>query len=1092
MITKTKSNKFCHNGFAKNIITTTLLLTLASTTNAWAAEIVRGPYVQMATDKSMTIRWKTDVATNSQVSFGNAVDALSNKVLEDELTTDHEVNIEGLSALTRYYYSIGSSAEQLDGNNAETFFETSPTTGEAVPTRIWILGDPGRAGDNPTTLDQKIVRDGYYNFANGKHTNFWMMLGDNAYPDGTIEEYQNAVFNQYPKMLKQSTLWPAMGNHDNRTAKVETGTGGYYDLFTMPTKGEAGGVPSNTEGYFSFDYGNIHVISLNSSDEEHYDVDVTTNADGSITYSGAPMAQWLEDDLASSNAEWLVVIFHHPVYGKSGHDSDTEYNMVKMREVFNPILEKHGVDLVMMGHNHFYTRTALINGHYGNSSTFDSSKHILNGGNGRIDGDGAYVKTAGKANDGTIYITHGASSGDGNGHAEVVTDEDKASGKRHPSDYIYGGRGSMLLEINNKTLKMNVLNPQGVVKDYFTIEHTDKNPPINIKPEAIINGPYVATTADEISFSSAGSKDSDGLISNFLWNFGDDTTSNEENPSHRYLSANDYTVTLQVRDNKGAVDIVTTTASITAGVIDNTLVNGEYRLLSGVASSEQHFNINIPVNATDLTFSLSDGSGDADLYLNQGLPASMNDFDCRPYKPGNNEFCEVPAVVEGAYHVMVRGYKGFDDVKLTVTFGLNNQPPIALISPVDPSTVGNLVSFQGANSTDPDGEIVSYNWDFANGDISSEINPNYIFDTIGTYVVSLTVEDDLGLTDTATIELNVTETDVNQTITDACLQNAEIKSQGKLLLDTTYCLAEIIDGGQLQFSYYVESEDVDKTLNVYTEHGEGNANIYHQYKSRPTTLQYDNVANNDDNKEHIQLSNVQGGWHYIHVRANDTFAGTSLKISFDNNQQPQADINGPYNSSISQAVTFSSAGSFDIDGNIVAYDWDFGDDEVSKLENPTHQYANSGVYSASLTVTDNQGISHTDTAQVIITSEPVSEIINACENGGSVISGSRVYADTAYCLANTSDQGQVQLSYMVKSENAGKNLEINLRYGDGNADMLYRLDFRPTESTYDKKSASEGNNETIVVESIQQGWSYIHIKANPNFSAPTLYLRYID
>lgn len=1091
MITTTKNSKFCQQGFAKKIITTSLLISLASTTNAWAAEIVRGPYVQMATDKSMTIRWKTDVPTNSQVNYGNAVDALNRTKLQEELTTDHEVNLTDLSALTRYYYSIGSSAERLDGNNAETYFETSPVTGEAVPTRIWILGDPGRAGDNPTTLDQQIVRDGYYNFAQGKHTSFWMMLGDNAYPDGTIEEYQNAVFNQYPKMLKQSTLWPAMGNHDNRSAKVETGTGGYYDLFTMPTNGEAGGVPSNTEGYFSFDYGNIHVVSLNSSDREHYDVDVITNADGSITYSGAPMAQWLEDDLASSNAEWLIVIFHHPVYGKSGHDSDTEYNMVKMREVFAPILEKHGVDLVMMGHNHFYTRTALINGHYGHSSTFDDSKHVLNAGNGRIDGDGSYVKTAGKANDGTIYITHGASSGGGSGYVELVSDEDIASGKRHPSDYMKGGRGSMLLEIENKTLKMNVLNPQGVVLDYFTIEHTDENAPINIKPEAVINGPYTSTTADEIEFTSVGSKDSDGEITSYSWNFGDGNTSNEANPKHRFDTAGNYTVTLQVRDNRGAVDVVSTTATITPSVVGTTLVNGQYRLVSGEKASEQHFNILIPGNATELAFSLSEGEGDADLYVKQGSAASKDEYDCRPYKAGNEETCEMAPIVEGQYHVMVRGYNEFSNVKLTASFGLENQPPQAIISPVSSATVGSTVNLIGEQSTDRDGEIVLYYWEFANGDTSSSINPSYIFTEVGTYPVSLTVEDDLGLKSTTTIEISVSETESSNTIENACLLGRTVKSTGRLTADESYCLADINDSMQLQFSFMVDSEYVGKTLNIFSEHGSGNADLYHQFLSRPSKTEYDNLANNDGNKEHIQLTNVQSGWHYIHVRGNENFSGTSLQVTFDNNQQPQADINGPYTGNTSTPVNFSSAGSFDNDGSIVSYEWSFGDGTTSSLSNPSHQYTVSGVYTVSLTVTDDQGVTHTDTSEASITIVN-NEVINACENGGSAISGSRVYEDTAYCVADTSHPDQVQLSHMVSSDNAGKTLEITLRYGGGNADMLYRFASRPTNSIFDEKSANISNDETILVENIQQGWSYIHLKANPNFSAPTLYLRYLN
>lgn len=249
----------------------------------------------------------------------------------------------------------------------------------------------------------------------------------NAYVDGTIQEYQYAVFNQYPKMLKQSPLWPVLGNHDNRTAKISTETGGYYDLFSLPTNGEAGGTPSGREAYFSFDYGNIHVVVLNSSDDEHFEI-------------AGPMDDWLETDLANTTAEWLITVFHHPVYAKSGHDSDTEYNMVKMREIYLPIFDKHGVDLIMTGHNHFYTRTTLTNGHYGLSPTYDANVHNLDTGDGRVDGDGAYTKKTGEANSGTIYITHGASSGGGNGHASVVSQEDIDSGKRHPSDYIYGGR----------------------------------------------------------------------------------------------------------------------------------------------------------------------------------------------------------------------------------------------------------------------------------------------------------------------------------------------------------------------------------------------------------------------------------------------------------------------------------------------------------------------------------------------------------------------------------------------------------------------------------------------------------------------------
>lgn len=156
----------------KYLTKASLVLCMASGFSYAEINIIRGPYIQMGTDKSMIVRWDTDVATNSQVNFGSGVDNLSQQTAEAALTTQHEVTLSGLSPLTRYYYSIGSSAERLSGNDSETFFETSPLPGQATPTRIWILGDPGRAGTDPTTLDQQIVRDGYYDYANGAYTDF--------------------------------------------------------------------------------------------------------------------------------------------------------------------------------------------------------------------------------------------------------------------------------------------------------------------------------------------------------------------------------------------------------------------------------------------------------------------------------------------------------------------------------------------------------------------------------------------------------------------------------------------------------------------------------------------------------------------------------------------------------------------------------------------------------------------------------------------------------------------------------------------------------------------------------------------------------
>jgi hypothetical protein len=80
------------------------------------------------------------------------------------------------------------------------------------------------------------------------------MLGDNAMPTGIDSQYQTKVFEIYQEMFRKSVVWPTIGNHDAATASSPNQNGPYYEIFTLPTAGEAGGVASGTEAYYSFDY----------------------------------------------------------------------------------------------------------------------------------------------------------------------------------------------------------------------------------------------------------------------------------------------------------------------------------------------------------------------------------------------------------------------------------------------------------------------------------------------------------------------------------------------------------------------------------------------------------------------------------------------------------------------------------------------------------------------------------------------------------------------------------------------------------------------------------------------------------------------
>jgi hypothetical protein len=406
--------------------------------------VTRGPYLQLGTDSEITVRWRTDVATDSRVSYGTDFGNLS--LVEDDptSTTEHVVTLGMLSADTTYYYAVGTATTVLAGGDAQHFFITAPPTGVAKATRVWVLGDSGTGN-----ADAQAVRDAYHAFTGGTHTDLWLMLGDNAYPDGTDSEYQTKLFDIYPVTLRKSVLWPAIGNHDAISSDSGTEAGPYFDSFTLPDDGQAGGPSSGTEAYYSFDYGNIHFIVLDSADSDPSE--------------GSAMLLWLAADLSMTVQDWIVALWHHPPYSKGSHDSDNLQDsggrLVAMRENVLPILEANGVDLVLCGHSHNYERSFLLDGHYGDSTTLAPAM-LLDGGSGRLAVDGPYVKpTSGPApHQGAVYTVAGSSGQITGGSLD------------HPAMYLsLNVLGSVVLDFDGERLDAVFLDDTGAARDTYTV-----------------------------------------------------------------------------------------------------------------------------------------------------------------------------------------------------------------------------------------------------------------------------------------------------------------------------------------------------------------------------------------------------------------------------------------------------------------------------------------------------------------------------------------------------------------------------------------------------------------------------------------------
>jgi len=511
------------------------------------AILIRGPYMNLATQTGIIIRWRTDIPTDNRVNYGTAAGDLTDSVIDSELTTEHIVQLTGLTENTQYFYSIGSSAQTLQGDSAN-YFKTLPPVGSKQKIRILVMGDMGTNSSN-----QKKVLEAYLAYNAYSFTNMWLMLGDNAYNAGLDSEFQNNFFNIYQTNLtKNHVMWPAPGNHDyaNRRVREADHLIAYYDIFSLPAHGEAGGVPSNTEAYYSFNYGNVHFISLDSYGWE--------TGSTRIYDTTGPQATWLKQDLTANTQPWTVVYFHHPPYSK-GADSDLDSQLIKIRMRVVPILERYKVDLVLCGHSHLYERSFLINGHYGLENTFDTTTMALSASSAAYDGTPnscPYIKNSDASRNGIVYAVVGSAGYIG------ATAPGYPHNAMEISNAVNGG--AMVIEIEDNRLDAKWIGGGPTVRDQFTLMK-DVNKVIDT---SVSPGSGITLTAS--------------WMGNYVWSNGGTTRSITITPgSNTSLTVHDSLNCLKDSFHISVSQQSTLRASATAGII---ACNGEPTTVTVTAS----------------------------------------------------------------------------------------------------------------------------------------------------------------------------------------------------------------------------------------------------------------------------------------------------------------------------------------------------------------------------------------------------------------------------------------------------------------------------------------------------------------------------
>jgi hypothetical protein len=441
------------------------------------APFARAPYLQFASPTMMHLVWRTEGPIQPMVRFGEAPDRLDRALRPRAIVTrvalgtngqavlpkwealrtranldlprlhsapvgtfQYEARIEGLKPDTTYYYAVFDGSRRLTPEEATYSFTTHPIPGTVRPVRFWVLGDGGTGREPQAAVHQALLRT----LDRERHPlDFWLHVGDMAYGIGRDMEFQSRFFESYDVTLRNKVCWPTMGNHEGYTSSGRTGIGPYYDAYVVPQRGEAGGVASGTEAYYSFDYANIHFICLDSHDLDRR--------------PSEPMARWLTADLEKARADWLIAFWHHPPYTKGSHDSDKEKDLTEMRQLVMPIIEQGGVDLVLTGHSHSYERSMLMDGAYATNTVAENV--ILDDGDGDPSGDGAYRKSAGiHPHEGTVQVVTGNAGQTLGRHGTMPV-----------MRRIVIEHGSVLVDVHGDTLVARMINHDGEERDLFSV-----------------------------------------------------------------------------------------------------------------------------------------------------------------------------------------------------------------------------------------------------------------------------------------------------------------------------------------------------------------------------------------------------------------------------------------------------------------------------------------------------------------------------------------------------------------------------------------------------------------------------------------------
>ena len=566
-------------------------------------------------------------------------------------------------------------------------------------------------------------------------------------------------------------------------------------------------------------------------------------------------------------------------------------------------------------------------------------------------------------------------------------------------EHIYAAPGTYLVVLT--VTDSGGLQASGTIQ--ITVLPPGNNPPV-------ANFTYSQQNRKLVIDFTDTSTDTDGTISNWNWNFGDNSTDTAQNPSHTYLSAGTYQVTLIVTDNGGKSN------SITKNVVVNPLVN-QPPIISNITGIQTSFK--------PLTGKFTETSSDPDGFITQwdwnfGDGHTFTTKDPTLKNPTN------VYLFPGTYTVSLTVTDdGLPDGsnKKTATSSIQfvvspppaNQPPVALFTVNTNNILAPATITFTDSSTDADGKIVSWLWEFETGSTlfynaqTYQKTVSHTFTKSGTYPVKLTVTDDGNLSNTYILDIivkNNAPVAIFSAFPNPVLSQAQVNFFGNNSYDVDGTITKyawdfgdgtiISQGTTAETHIYAKPGTYKASLTVTDNIGDSStANLFINVTNRnpiarityttltvkaPGSLTFNGDTSTDDDGIIVSYSwNVSGsivattpnatinfptqGTFVVSLTVTDDFGSTNtasltVNVTPPDNILPIAILGVDKNSGvINDTFTFNTVGSYDPDGSIALYQLDFGDGTSTQFINPvpvSHVYKSVGSYIAKLIVTDNR------------------------------------------------------------------------------------------------------------------------------------------